>query len=1820
MKRWSGCLAPLIIGASLFCGYVAPQDRQYVDYFLRLHAAELFRQRAFVLQGCQAYVSQRQLERVDMRFLCYKAISVDQARRLLVTLVQDLVNRINSDSVLKEKQLVIQPFRSDQVHFELRTDNIFSREADVATVQRIILEGNTITYRTYKAATLFSGPSETFQETYQYALMLLDEPTEYNPEATRPKGRIKNPELLPMEGIHPQEVLRGAMTPQSPETVKPQKPVRQVETPELPTMEKTAVATPIEIEHVNSLRNEPEVTPEPTQDELVGMLRNEVLTLFPKFSEPPKQHPTILQTASFPTTRTQKTSIISESAFPPPATPQSTPADQPFIMKEGYSPEQNQASIEDSSSQMVATLTPSASQEPLTPKTQPSSVLKEASPEEHALTNEVPMEPVPAKPVPPEHVLTDSLQEKSSPEILTPAVQPTPHTQEAPSSVEKIFFEIFSPSSQEKTQTIQDEEPKKEPKTIDEDLVESTSEKPSSPKSASESAQENDLPAAAVQLSPVPPSQAPTPAQPMLQSEKYEQPAPSWLKRVLTSVSRQDDQTTLQPSSMPQAPQQQENTEEPSTTASLEPLTPQPITPPAASLETKEPSSQVQQAQETEKATKTSIVDELPNAPEVCTSEVSQSTKTSWIQRFLQRFSSLRKEASNITEISTSTTGTTDTAQTADEAKQESSSLNLLPQDTNADAPSSQVDLVTYPAAAQELSQTSQDHPVVNLPTPTEPTTVQSASSTSIETATKAQDVAVEEMKQPVVTQKEQETQPSWLKRLFTKITFSAATATQSTTAPEQTSAIPVEEEGSKEQPRPILDEVIPPEILASSSSQKEESVFANEEVSAPPKDLSEQTITEKNSLSQNEQTLESSPSTDTNAPRPSWLKRLIVQLTPSQTSAPQTSLASSEQPSATLLDEEDKEQHDLTTKEETPSTLSVPAQKEPVAPSKERVVLEQSPGETQTDSQEEQHQELSPSSSQTSAPKVSWLKKLVAKLIPSKELESSPAPQVTSKPDETSPQNLATEKREEPQATQASTPSEDVKLIQRSWFMRLLARAVPSADATTKIVSDASSSTPKQETIASPENEESNASDLIQENALPTPTLPVSLAPENIILAQEPSSELLDEPESQKTVEPQEKALLLPQKTLPQDRTQGPSWLKRLITNLTTSTSNTQTPKTFYGEEEEEEEEAEEETIPPELIATAHDVSSNEQNVDTTPKASPLSSPTLPEQEADAITLPPTNTVVDSPKPSWLKRLITTFTQTSLPPDEKTASPLEEQVEDVMVVTQKEEKAIEKEDALAPSEEQIPPSTVTNQGQTKSGPSWLKRLITKMTGSTSVVTTTAPQESAAAPTETSSSVTKDLRQEKQSDASQDDFKAHSEPLSPTQKGPSWLKRVLTSLQQQPETPKEPEHKEPELPLPQQKPSSFKKLIARLNGRPIEEQPQPTASTHKEDVISPSQTATEEPSWFQRMVKRWKQPKQDEQPSEDVSSSQPTTPSQPAQVQPQESPSWLQRLRSTFSKKEPSTEPNQKDPAPLPEETPAVQPPVQQASWLKRFITSFSKTQKDVEEQTPKVSQPAPQPEAADRNDDKRPQVVERKVKPYSPSWLKRVITTLRDTVNAPSTSGDTTNASVTNANVDNTKKSVDHSDAIEKADTIDEQHLLTPVETPTPLKTTIPSETEEPIKEKTVEFQASQPIQPQESEKPASPEQQQTLKTAIRDTLTWLRERSKVPTSADVDTPTSVIAFDDEDDDEASASAEDSHPYQWVVELGNAAPQDSAPEAREEPTEQLSWYKRLRHWLFRSKESSSPRREEENSHQKPLWGQEKSSEDALETDAAAED
>ncbi len=268
MKRWYSLLLPVLFSASFLGGYAAPQDRQYVDYFLRLQAAELFRSKSFLLNWSCAYVNQNRLLGVDLYFSCYRTLSINQARKMLVGVAEQIVDKINNDPALHERNLLPEPFSLNHVYLKIDTDNVFSAQADMETVQSMCLESGKITYYSYPASTLFYGRVTKFEETLEQARMLLGE-------------------NVPFGGAYPVPIEAEKPVPEATPTPPEQKQptvARVVEPAQEPSMTPITEGQRVVLDQENKLEAQQDDMPKKIdlgEENLLGLFFDEVADVFP---------------------------------------------------------------------------------------------------------------------------------------------------------------------------------------------------------------------------------------------------------------------------------------------------------------------------------------------------------------------------------------------------------------------------------------------------------------------------------------------------------------------------------------------------------------------------------------------------------------------------------------------------------------------------------------------------------------------------------------------------------------------------------------------------------------------------------------------------------------------------------------------------------------------------------------------------------------------------------------------------------------------------------------------------------------------------------------------------------------------------------------------------------------------------------------------------------------------------------------------------------------------------------------------------------------------------------------------------------------------------------------------------------------------------------------------------------------------------------------------------------------------------------------------------------------------------------------------------
>lgn len=224
MVSRSQFISLLGVFAFVCTGYIAPQDRRYLDYFLKLYSAKLFQKNNCTLISSSAIVSKKSIEKVEMVLSFYRVLPRDQARELLVSVAEALVDAINNDQELIKRGLISRPFTAEQLSLEIRTDNLYSANADVESIRRIQLKSGVITYDRYLWSSILSAGSESFSEEYQYAMMLVGLPTTYDPRARAEKYRAQHPELASFDGVMSAGELAEYKNPELSQRVPRQKP------------------------------------------------------------------------------------------------------------------------------------------------------------------------------------------------------------------------------------------------------------------------------------------------------------------------------------------------------------------------------------------------------------------------------------------------------------------------------------------------------------------------------------------------------------------------------------------------------------------------------------------------------------------------------------------------------------------------------------------------------------------------------------------------------------------------------------------------------------------------------------------------------------------------------------------------------------------------------------------------------------------------------------------------------------------------------------------------------------------------------------------------------------------------------------------------------------------------------------------------------------------------------------------------------------------------------------------------------------------------------------------------------------------------------------------------------------------------------------------------------------------------------------------------------------------------------------------------------------------------------------------------------------
>ena len=161
---------------SLFvlCSFVPYKDKHYVDYFLHLYSAELFREKQFNLISVRTFYGWQSIDRIYIKFSCFRSLSLKEARALLIETADNLMQKINNDPILIEKHLLLGGhFCAKQLHLTIEAGNVFTETMDNSTsIKTVSLSDGVITYETFKTSVFLRGGRKIIREAYRDAVLL----------------------------------------------------------------------------------------------------------------------------------------------------------------------------------------------------------------------------------------------------------------------------------------------------------------------------------------------------------------------------------------------------------------------------------------------------------------------------------------------------------------------------------------------------------------------------------------------------------------------------------------------------------------------------------------------------------------------------------------------------------------------------------------------------------------------------------------------------------------------------------------------------------------------------------------------------------------------------------------------------------------------------------------------------------------------------------------------------------------------------------------------------------------------------------------------------------------------------------------------------------------------------------------------------------------------------------------------------------------------------------------------------------------------------------------------------------------------------------------------------------------------------------------------------------------------------------------------------------------------------------------------------------------------------------------------------------------
>lgn len=172
-KRYQRKLFLISVASLLSLSLVEQNDRKYAEYFFQKFSAELYKERAFHLSSMRISYSCNAINLVSLRYSCFRPLDVPAARDLMLSVIEELLKKANTNDLLKTHNLLKSSHLCiNNLDIEIRSDSYINGLRNSTGVAAVRLEDNVITYETYKTSPYYVEGRKFTSESYREALML----------------------------------------------------------------------------------------------------------------------------------------------------------------------------------------------------------------------------------------------------------------------------------------------------------------------------------------------------------------------------------------------------------------------------------------------------------------------------------------------------------------------------------------------------------------------------------------------------------------------------------------------------------------------------------------------------------------------------------------------------------------------------------------------------------------------------------------------------------------------------------------------------------------------------------------------------------------------------------------------------------------------------------------------------------------------------------------------------------------------------------------------------------------------------------------------------------------------------------------------------------------------------------------------------------------------------------------------------------------------------------------------------------------------------------------------------------------------------------------------------------------------------------------------------------------------------------------------------------------------------------------------------------------------------------------------------------------